>query len=72
MSRQVVRLPLVATPMSARAASGPDSLTFAHRAQSLPGDVVEAAVHLCADECRGATAQVLAMDGGSGVRGGWG
>jgi NAD(P)-dependent dehydrogenase (short-subunit alcohol dehydrogenase family) len=69
---------LVATPMSARAAADPASVAFAERAQPLSGgfldpvEVVEAAVYLCADESRGVTGQVLAIDGGWGVRGGRG
>ena len=61
---------LVRTPMSARAASDPDSVSFASRKQALTSgfldasDVTEAALFLCSDASRGITGQVVAVDGG--------
>jgi NAD(P)-dependent dehydrogenase (short-subunit alcohol dehydrogenase family) len=61
---------LVRTPMSARAASDPDSVSFASGKQALTSgfldasDVTEAALFLCSDASRGITGQVIAVDGG--------
>lgn len=64
---------LVTTPMSGRAAADPASVAFAEQRQPLSrgfldaGDVTEIAVHLCSDESRAVTGQVLAVDGGWSV-----
>jgi NAD(P)-dependent dehydrogenase (short-subunit alcohol dehydrogenase family) len=61
---------LVRTPMSARAASDRDSVSFASKKQALTGgfldpqDITEAALFLCSDASRGITGQVIAVDGG--------
>jgi NAD(P)-dependent dehydrogenase (short-subunit alcohol dehydrogenase family) len=64
---------LVDTPMSARAASDPESVDYARRKQPLaggfldPDDVAGAAVFLLSDEAARITGQVLEVDGGWGV-----
>ncbi|HZG95652.1 MAG TPA: SDR family oxidoreductase [Mycobacteriales bacterium] len=64
---------LVTTPMSARAAADEASVAFAAQRQPLSGgfldprDVTDVAVHLCSDESRAVTGQVVAVDGGWSV-----
>jgi NAD(P)-dependent dehydrogenase (short-subunit alcohol dehydrogenase family) len=64
---------LVATPMSARAASDPASVAYAREKQPLaggfldPDDVASAAVFLLSDESSRITGQVLEVDGGWSV-----
>jgi NAD(P)-dependent dehydrogenase (short-subunit alcohol dehydrogenase family) len=64
---------LVATPMSARAASDPASVAYARAKQPLaagflePDDVAAAAVFLLSDDAARITGQVLEVDGGWGV-----
>jgi NAD(P)-dependent dehydrogenase (short-subunit alcohol dehydrogenase family) len=61
---------LVATPMSTRAQSDPESLTFAEARQPLAGGILPAesaadlAVFLLSAESRYITGQVIALDGG--------
>jgi NAD(P)-dependent dehydrogenase (short-subunit alcohol dehydrogenase family) len=64
---------LVATPMAQRAASDPETISFARRKQPLvggfldAGDVANAAVFLLSDLARAITGQVIEVDGGWGV-----
>ena len=64
---------LVATPMSARAQSDDEILTFARAKQPLtdgildPGAIADAALFLVSDESAAITGQVLAVDGGWSV-----
>lgn len=64
---------LVRTPMSARAASDPETVAYASRKQPLAGGLLEpeavadAAVFLLCDESSQITGQVLSVDGGWSV-----
>ena len=65
---------LTITPMSARAASDPDTLEVVKRRMPLPGggplaadDHAQAALFLCSDASRHITGQVIRVDGGWGV-----
>ncbi|HYO18263.1 MAG TPA: SDR family oxidoreductase, partial [Dermatophilaceae bacterium] len=68
---------LVKTPMAARAAADPATVAFAQAKQSLvggfldPAAVTAAALFLCSEDSAAVTGQVLTVDGGWSVQGGF-